>query len=368
MNRSQAYQFLGLCLAPPTFSSNLRERLAKLSHDDFRDLSHVASQPLQVVLPSLYPALLQRGSLELFPSDFRDYIEQMHSLNLERNEGLLLQLHDVVRTLNAAGIEPILLKGLACLKCDLYPDTGFRLIQDIDLLIPDQTDETQALLRKAGWLDQSDRGRLWYPHPYHLPPLWRDGCLGAVEIHSALGDHPAYPTPEEVRTDSTQREEDGIRFRIPSPEHLALHNMLHAQVNHAEDHEARVPLKDLVDLSLIRQRYDAKLNWHGLMSKAKAHAVQHEIEEYLLLADKFLGMDCPQPVSLGGRLRFQKRLLQSSSPVGYVLAFYAYRLIQMATNPRQSVGAIRRNLKPGWRSQRIPTLKRRLARVFNSRA
>ena len=58
-----------------------------------------------------------------------------HALNTERNAELLAQLTRVVTRLNAAGIEPVVLKGSAHLATGLWPTPGSRLVSDIDLLV-----------------------------------------------------------------------------------------------------------------------------------------------------------------------------------------------------------------------------------------
>jgi len=64
-----------------------------------------------LVAPSLYTALAARQRLEVVPEPVRIALAELHRLNAERNARLRAVLRDTVRLLNAAGFEPLLLKG-----------------------------------------------------------------------------------------------------------------------------------------------------------------------------------------------------------------------------------------------------------------
>ena len=64
------------------------------------------------------------------------FLNAVHVANTERNNELRDELSVVVHALNRVGIEPVLLKGAIRLLDGLYPDDGWRMLRDLDLLVP----------------------------------------------------------------------------------------------------------------------------------------------------------------------------------------------------------------------------------------
>jgi hypothetical protein len=65
------------------------------------------------------------------------FLEAIHTANTERNSELGDELAAAVGILNRAGIEPVLLKGAIRLIDGLHPNHGWRMLRDLDLLVPE---------------------------------------------------------------------------------------------------------------------------------------------------------------------------------------------------------------------------------------
>ena len=103
---------------------------------------------LQLVSPTLAWCLKDRSDL---PTEVREYFEAIHALNSRREKAMLDALEPALRTLNSAGVEPILLKGAAHLIEGLYPP-GARLVGDVDILIvPNLAEPATRSLVEAGY-------------------------------------------------------------------------------------------------------------------------------------------------------------------------------------------------------------------------
>jgi hypothetical protein len=150
------------------------------------------------------------------PDDFRRYVRFVHGENARRNRALRRQLGEAVGRLNGIGVEPVLLKGAARLADGLYPDPGWRVMRDLDLLVPrDRLGEAAACLRSAGYRFL-EGGAGWSGRHHHLPQLARDGAPAVIELHAEpLPDrHPACPA-EGVIARSRAIDLDGAAARVP---------------------------------------------------------------------------------------------------------------------------------------------------------
>ena len=92
----------------------------------------------------------------------------------------------MVSTLNAVGIEPVLLKGAAHLADGIYPDPGVRIVGDVDLLVPagSAPDALPSLLR-SGFVAAAPTPLVSLPM-HHLPRLCDRDTGVAVELHTEV--------------------------------------------------------------------------------------------------------------------------------------------------------------------------------------
>jgi hypothetical protein len=105
----------------------------------------------------IVPQMLARvgGAAQLLPADVYAYLAETQRRSILRNERLFSTLEDVLRVLNAAGVEPLLLKGAAQWAAPSGP--GDRLIRDLDLMVrPEEVERSVDGLRAAGFGILSD--------------------------------------------------------------------------------------------------------------------------------------------------------------------------------------------------------------------
>jgi hypothetical protein len=232
------------------------------SRDDWSPVIDVAAQEL--VLPALFPRLRELGLLGRVSSEVAEFLEATHAFSCQRNREIRKELRYVVQILNGAGLTPILLKGAAFLELDIYEDQGSRYIADIDLLLPfDQVQEAHKLLQDAGFeVDRKDR---FGDAKHHAPPLLRPGKVG-VELHRSLGGKAVerlLPAEVVIREASPVQSDLGL-VRIPTPEHLLTHLILHSQLHHPYPERIWPPLRALYDLVLVQRFYGASVSWNNL--------------------------------------------------------------------------------------------------------
>ena len=190
MNALQLSRLLGLWLTPLAGQQErLINALRRVQADDWHQFVGVASHCL--LTPALYHMAQRKQLLAYLPVELSDYLHAIHQLNSQRNARLRAQSLRVIDTLNAAGIRPLALKGIASLLTDLYPDEGMRVLGDIDLLVMrEELPRALACLRASGYCYATENLLDSYAGHHHAPPLLHSAELGAVELHHDLA--PAY--------------------------------------------------------------------------------------------------------------------------------------------------------------------------------
>ncbi len=181
---------------------------------DLVRLARLAGRHL--VTPMLAACVADPVLAPRLPDDFRRYVALVHGGNARRNRALRRQLAEAVGCLNGTGIEPVLLKGAARLADGLYPDPGWRLMRDLDLLVPrDRAAEAAACLRSAGYRFL-EGGAGWSGRHHHLPQLARDGAPAVIEVHAEpLPARRAACPAEAVIARSRAADLDGALARVP---------------------------------------------------------------------------------------------------------------------------------------------------------
>jgi Uncharacterised nucleotidyltransferase len=214
---TQPLNLLCACLSAGSQGRNLDAASAVALADPSADLVRLAQMAgRHLVTPTLAACI---GNLKLrqrLPEDFRLYLEFVYAENSRRNQWLRQQLGEVAASLNAAGIEPVLLKGAIRLADNLYPDPSWRFMRDLDLLVSrHHIPDALAALKSLGYgFTQSPAG--WSEQHKHLPPLGREGDAAVIEIHvDLLPDQQELCPAKSVLANSRPINFDGARVRVP---------------------------------------------------------------------------------------------------------------------------------------------------------
>ena len=142
----------------------------------------------QYVLPAFAAALQDLELIGALDEGVGAFLEAVHAANAERNREIGDELVTAVGILNRVGVEPVLLKGAIWLVDELYPDHGWRMLRDIDLLVPQPTWAAAILaLQDNGYAFARDK-------VHHEAALRRPGGLVRVEVHRELFSTPKQDT------------------------------------------------------------------------------------------------------------------------------------------------------------------------------
>jgi hypothetical protein len=267
------------------------------------------------VLPSLYTRLS-------CPPEVSDFFEAIHELNAERNRQLLAEVEALALLLNNAGIEPVLLKGAAYLAAGLYPDPADRLLQDIDFLVePSVSRQAFGIVEGAGYEPYTPNPTALVLH--HYPALTQLHKV-PVEIHHAIGSGACAEIlpAKEIIESSTLLHLGAARVRVPSPEHLITHLIVHSQMQHGGYYRIWPPLRAMFDLLLLDRRFPTA--WDAVRNRFQAHGRAGLLNLHLMQVEKALGMAPPFPIPNGGIRWFYRRALWRAPRLKHIDPCYTF--------------------------------------------
>ena len=260
------------------------------------------------ILPSLHTKL--RG-----PPEISDFLESIHELNAERNRQLLGEVETLASLLNQAGIEPVLLKGSAYLVTGVYPDSGDRFLQDIDLLASrHQSAQSFEIIRRSGY-------EPYLPNPtvlvHHHHPILTKIHRVPVEVHHSLGlgTCGTFLTAGEIVNDSILFRLGRATVRIPSPEHLMAHLILHSQMGGSHD-RIWPSLRAMLDLVLLERRFTVP--WDAIRNRFRFHGKTALLNLHLMQVEKAMGVPPPFPISGGGIRWWYRQILWKEPRLRYL--------------------------------------------------
>lgn len=337
------HRALALCLA------RVPEAVACFSQQDWDWQVAVKVASEELILPSIQNAIVDLHIEARVPTEVANVFQAVYQLNHERNREIWEELEVVVRFLNTVGIEPILLKGVAYLAERIYADPGERYLADIDLLLrPEQIDEASNILRKNGFqIDAKDRLGM---ARHHHPPLVRPGKVG-VELHHSLGIGVANRLlpADEVVSRSQPCVLGGGQVRIPSPEHLLTHLIVHSQLHHPYVERIWPPLRAILDLHRIRHFYGQTLDWNNVASRFRSQNREAVYQAHLVYAGTLMSWEGMELQSLSPvlRLRLMRRgLLWRFSWLRLVDPLY---LLRTLITPRLELARLALQTPDAWK-------------------
>ena len=287
----------------------------RFSEADWSRFIHTASNEL--ILPALQRAFTDLGLEDDLPPEIADFLSSVTQLNRERNRRILDDLKSICALLNQHGIEPVVLKGTAHLLAGIYPDCGTRFLADIDLLISEEDfSAALAALRTLDYVsEETDPVELTIGHAY--PPLRRSNSA-EIDLHRnlGLGSCKSFLSASEVLRDSVRQDFEGVRLRVPCPEHLITHHLMHSQMHDSYRDRIWPSLRSLYDLALLQETFGDKANWKSIGSRFSKHKQTNLLVMHLLHAQEVFGFDPPvaSGKNAGLALRTLRRKVLRSAP------------------------------------------------------
>jgi len=305
MNIYHGFKFICCCLTPYYDERDLVDIRCQLTQADvpWEWMVDIAND--YFVTPGLWSGLKSKGLETLLDKEPYQYLHTLHAMNLERNTHLRHQLIEAVRTLNTAGIKPLLLKGSGQLLQPIHEDIGNRIMSDLDILIPmEQISDAMDALMDIGYREADITYETQKLH--HCTPLIRPGDYGPIELHRrALQNEISHVLPTgKIWEDARSNTINGIHFFLPSPTHSILISLLHSQEFDRRYDPRQFNPRALQDLAAMTMRYSEEIDWSKIYRSMKDNGLEYLAGAHLLSANRLMGMPLPSGMIPGLFSRF----------------------------------------------------------------
>jgi len=275
----------------------LRKSIQGGPEDPWPRFRHLAKN--EQVLASVYALLSRRDLLGRIPPHEVAQLRRYHQYAVLRNERIRAQAEEVAAVLNAAGIEPILLKGGVTLFDTLYEDPGMREMADLDVLVPPADfEKAESALRAVGFEETAGFER---EKTFQAPPMSRPNDLATVEIHRLVGEQRAVLPVASVVSQSVPIESARAALRKPAPVHRIVQNLFHSEIQDRGHRLRLVRVRQLVEFARLCGRYAQEINVRSLSDHLRAHGLYEVFVDRLALARELLAMPVPWGLSIGRR-------------------------------------------------------------------
>ncbi|WP_299111105.1 nucleotidyltransferase family protein [uncultured Winogradskyella sp.] len=249
-NLAITYKHIADILSFETIDTELEKTL---SHSKFNWDAIVVEGSKHLVLPALYCRLKTKQLLHVLPNELNTYLEEITTINRNRNTSILTQIHLLSKLFNQHNINHLFLKGTALLVADYYDDIAERMIGDIDILVDlSQIESAYKLLKSNAYIPiKQTFGHTFFEHK-HLPRLKTKQHICAVELHRKL--FVSYKDKNLTNENLLACKQKKNNISIPSKEHLLNHNILNYQINDHGHLYNSISFKSIYDtISLLRK-------------------------------------------------------------------------------------------------------------------
>ena len=257
-------------------SEELRTIVRAPGVDWQRVVGHASAQ---LILPAFAAALRDLELTEALDQELCAFFDAVHAANKERNSELRDELAAAVGVLNRADIEPVLLKGAIRLVDELYPDLGWRMLRDLDLLLPEpRWKHGIEMLQRAGY-DLTSTGDA------KAAVLRRRGGPVTIDLHKEL-----FATPRGARLLRSEEVLHHARpvalgkaaMRLPSVLHQIVHLVGHSQLSHHCHAYGRIDLRDRLEAAALACWTGKPVDWEVVVARFAAAGYRRPLLSFLL--------------------------------------------------------------------------------------
>ncbi|HZQ56101.1 MAG TPA: nucleotidyltransferase family protein [Bryobacteraceae bacterium] len=295
---------------------------------NWHKLARIAAD--EAVLSALHSHLSDLQIFSELPEDIRDFLASYAQINAVRNRQVLEELESHAVLLNSAGIKPVVLKGLAFLLTGVYANQADRLLLDIDLLVPEsQLNQAYGLFLRQG-LQPENRDPLAFAR-HHIPALRHPNRI-TLELHRQLSkvSEPVLLSPEQVIARARPFQLGKATVRIPHPDDLMVHLVVHSQLHHGYSHRIWPPLRAQYDLLLLQKRFTNELNWPSIRARFEKIHKAALLDLHLLQIRNTLELEPPYaiPLCTATKLRrLHRRILWRTPPIRFLDPVFLFQSI-----------------------------------------
>ena len=233
------------------------------------------------VLPMIYQSV--RGSeaaMQAGPQWMARYRSAtMHAVMLQTRKAA--ELMPVLDALQAAGVKPLVVKGIVCRR--LYPHPDQRFSNDEDILVPEERfADCHRVLDSCGLATKDPESK-----DYELPYFSREGSL-YLEMHKSL-----FPPENEAfgslnRFFETAADRAIVIDGIPT---LGYTDHMLYLICHAYKHfiHSGFGLRQVCDMLLFAGEWGSRIDWEYILDRAKQIRAERFAATLFRIGEEYLG-------------------------------------------------------------------------------
>lgn len=257
--------------------------------------------------PLLHHLITRTPSACEAPAEFRDAIGRDYLANAGRSLLRSVGLGEILAVCRRAGIEPLVLKGIALAE-PVYGNPALRPMDDIDILVRRRdVPPVRAALADLGYEAPSFEDDLRRRAATVFFPPRTGSTRPLLDLHWDLVDDRygpgAFRWAEGVWERARQASLGGVSVRALSPTDCLIHACVHLAVHHG--------LRGLLwscDLAMMARAWREEIEWESLVDRVVEARLTGMVYAALRCAEAMVGLEVPEwvlarlsPRSLRGR-------------------------------------------------------------------
>ena len=311
----------------------------------------------------MLPLIARRLSPESLDEADRLFLRGLYRYHWTRNQLLSNCAAAILGTLQQAGIDTLLLKGLALAHLT-YQDLGVRPMHDFDVLVrPAQRDQAVAVLEQAGWTYTAPMPALSADHGCEF----RNAADQRFDLHWFATDESRWPGADDDLWENSRPLQIGAAGTLAlSPGHQLMHVLIHGvKVTGAN------PCIWVADACAILDS-ESKIEWSKFLASVRRRRVVLPLKLGLEYLKNQLGRPVPPeliadlratPVNWTDRLYYHTKIQGGETKLALLRPYLDYRRTE---NNRSFLGFLN-FLRLRWHLRQIRQIPGRVWRGLCNR-
>lgn len=283
----------------------------------------------------LLPLLYHNLNLHGVEDALMERLKQEYLHTWYHNELLFHEIAALLRALQAAGIETIMLKGVA-LALRFYRDAGLRPMSDVDILVrPQDAKPAIRILHEAGWKTVYKSPEVLIPYQHSVE--FSDGQGHSLDLHWKV----LWDGRQEISDDDFWESAIPIEInRVPTSILNPTDQLLHVCVHGAAWNDLP-PLRWVADAAIITRIAEAEINWDRLIEQMNKRRLMLPMRDTLGYLQNLLDVPVPTdvlkairkiPASRRERILYRIRIGPNIGLQGLHIVYYWFNVWRLTRN------------------------------------
>lgn len=242
------------------------------------------------------------------------YFASVAMQNRVRNDQLLKHILDISKTLSAANVPCVFLKGAALLANSVCDSSSSRHISDIDCLVNEaQLQVAVDTLQSLGYAIPFPPGPIrLYTSKYarHYPPMMHTDSGIIVELHIRLDsdNRESVLSADDVFRNVESILVSGVAIQTPSLEDRITHLIAHTQITDKQYALGYFKLRYMAELVDLHRTHGNLVDWEYIRRRFQAVNQETALDSFLIATKKYSTLEITTCKTTTQTSRYLQRL------------------------------------------------------------